>query len=237
MKKIIFILVFLFFIFLCWFIFFSPLFQIKKFEIVPEEKSIEVKKNFPKKTILGFIDLTKNIIFFNQDQVKKFISPEIKKIEIKKDYFQRKVKIIFKKRKRILTWCFLKGDEKKCFLADEEGIIFKESSYPIGLKEIIVNDASQRNFSLLEKVISPKNILSLKEIFDHFSSFEKKEFIYPGPEFKEITLILENKLKIFFDLRKEIDHQLEVLDKFLANKNINELKYIDLRSLPKIYYQ
>jgi len=215
MKKIIFILVFLFFIFLCWFIFFSPLFQIKKFEIVPEEKSIEVKKNFPKKTILGFIDLTKNIIFFNQDQVKKSISPEIRKIEIKKDYFQRKVKIIFKKRKGVLTWCFLKDDEKKCFLADEEGIIFKESSYPIG----------------------PKDILSLKEIFDHFSSFEKKEFIYPGPEFKEITLILENKLKIFFDLRKEIDHQLEVLDKFLANKNINELKYIDLRSLPKIYYQ
>ncbi|MCD6086307.1 hypothetical protein J7J37_02000, partial [bacterium] len=179
MKKIIFILGFFLFIFLCWLIFFSSLFQIKKFEIIPKEKSTEVKKNLSKRTILGFIDLTKNIIFFNQDQVKKSISPEIKKIEIKKDYFQRKVKIIFKKRKEVLTWCFLKDDEKKCFLADEEGIIFKESSYPIGLKEIVVNDTSQRNFSLLEKVISPKDILSLKEIFDHFSSFEKREFIYP----------------------------------------------------------
>ena len=90
MKKIIFILVFLFFIFLCWLIFFSPLFQIKKFEITPEEKSIEVKKNLLKKTILGFIDLTKNIIFFNQDQVKKSISPEIKKIEIKRTIFKER---------------------------------------------------------------------------------------------------------------------------------------------------
>jgi len=217
-----------------YFLFFSEIFQIKKIIVTGEEKvskedlKLLIEKKLENKIL--FFE-TKSIFLVNLNEIKKNILndfSQIAEIEIGRG-FPDTLNIIVVERLALATWC--RGDH--CFLLDNEGVIFEETSPQVDLVKII-NRQNLDPFNLGEKVIEKKLLVQILEI----ESKLKKGFkIQP----QEISIIFEERLniktledwKIFLNPRGDIEWQLTkleaVLEEEIPSERRKDLEYIELR--------
>ncbi len=232
-----------------WLVFFSRYFQIKKIVLQKENSQPKIiSLNLPNQKLIGLIDITKNIVFFRNSFIKQqFNSPDIKKVKVLKDYKKREVFIKISKRKEKIIWCFSKVNKefKRCFSTDKEGIAFKESAIINGINEPIVFQylptSSSNSFLLGKKISNQKEINFILTVYKTLSPIFKKLNLEIMPEDREklIAIVNDGSFKIFFNLKQDYIKQLnafkEVYSDF-SKRNI-KIEYIDLQSLPRVYYK
>ncbi len=242
------ILIFLFSIF--YFLFFSPVFQVKKIVIsgeqkIKKEELISLAENKIKNEILFFE--TKSIFLVNLDEIKKEIFnnfPKIARAEIKRG-FPDSLNIVVGERSGAANWCC----EERCFLLDNEGIIFEEilpevnsesstssALIPSGGEGLIkiVDKQNTKPLTLGERVIEKESLAKILEISPKLKLDLKlpiKEFVISSEE--KLEVLTANNWEIYFNLQGDVNWQLTKLKAVLETKipleKRGDLEYIELR--------
>ena len=157
---------------------------------------------------------------------------------IKIGFFKKKPEANLKQRTEIGIIC----TAGKCFYFDVEGIIFKEAPQTSGSLITLINDFSQRSFSLGEQILGRDLINSMVLIKEElFSKMDLRVLsfdiaAYPADDLKAIT---NEDWYMMFSLKRDIKSQLSALKAALDEKIQNriDLQYIDLRIENRVYYK
>lgn len=220
-------------------LFFLEVFQIEKIIISGDDKVAKEDIEFLaeqrlENKILFF--KTKSIFAVDLAQIKRDILnqfPQIAEVEVSRGFFDA-VNIVVKKRQSLAQWC-----GERCFLLDQEGIIFEEifEARP-GLVLIKTLSGSAE---LGERVIEKE---SLSQVFELKAEIEEKMEIL----IEEAFLASEERLnlktfegwEIYFNLKGDLSWQITelklVLEKQISPQRRDELEYIDLR-FSRVYYK
>lgn len=222
-------------------IFLSPVFQVKRIEIVGNEKIFgdKLKKNIEsqiQKKMLFFP--TKSIFLVNLREIKNNFSKgfiELAKIDLKRklpdiltvEIEERKPEAVFKR-------------EGNLFLIDKEGVIFAPASGDIFLPEI-ENLTFKENPELGKTAISKEKLSLILDVRDKL----KKNF---NLDALQIVVAAEERLnfktidgfEIYFSSKEDINWQMTelglLLEKQIPSEKRGKLDYIDLR-FSRIYYK
>jgi cell division septal protein FtsQ len=217
-----------------YFLFFSSFFQVKEIIISGNEKVSEkeiliiIEKNLEKKF---FFLSTKSIFLTNLSKIKKEILnniPKIASVEISRG-FPNSLSIFVKERVGLANFC----KKEKCFLLDENGVIFEKAQYQNHFLEI--EDKREIDFSLdfNQKVLEKsylEQISRIKKYIDEKFEFGVKKFII----FDEYLKIQTTQdWEIYFDPEEDLNWQLTKLELVLKEKippqKRRNLEYIELR--------
>ncbi len=217
-----------------YFFFLSPVFQIKRIEIMgnnkvsTEEIRVVVLDNYPRKIL--FFD-SKSIFLVNLKKVDKKLKerfPKIAKISLKRDFPNGLISQI-EERIPIADWCY----ENDCFHIDNKGIVFEKTEKETNIK--IKTSNSLEDLSLLDKVIEEDKLQSILFIKKELKYIEIEEFLFK----EKLTAKVLGGWEIYFDLDKEVKEQIFNLNTVLKEKippeNRGNLEYIDLRFGNRIF--
>lgn len=222
-------------------IIFSPTFQIKKINISQtnfvkqEEISQEINNIFNSKKLFSLISIPPNLLFFNSKDCQKikhfFFS--IDSINCKKNFSDKSLNINLTE--KIIEGKFCPVSlENDCFYFNKDGLLFLLSSEENNNKtDFIIKETSGKNYSLGDKIIDNFNtVLQIKD-------FLAEKISLPTIEINNYDIIYSfaNNFQILIS-KDKIDETIVALPYIWNNSFLSpNLKYIDLRFLPKIYYK
>jgi len=218
---------------LFYFLFFSPLFQVKNIFISGAEKisSSEIKNFVQNKLEKKILFLrTKSIFLININEIEKEVLknfPPVAEIKIGRK-FPDVLNINLVERSPLANFC----QAEKCFLLDKEGITFEESEAKADLIKII-DGQKEKIPKSGEKMIENnylEKILKIQKFFQEELKIEIEEFTVFE---KRLNLKTKEGWEIYFDPREDINWQLTKLNLVLKEKIPSEkrkdLEYIELR--------
>lgn len=225
-------------IFYC--LFFLEAFQIEKIIVSGDNKVAKEDIEFLagqrlESKILFF--KTKSIFAVDLGQIKKYILnyfPQIAEVKISRGFFDA-VNVIVTERQALAVWC----QDEKCFLLDQEGIIFEEV---IEDKPELVLIKNESGINELGKRVIEKELLS--QVLEIKAQVEGNT----GIPVKEAFLVSEERLnmktaegwEIYFNLKGDLGWQITelklVLEKQIPLDKRGKLEYIDLR-FSRVYYK
>lgn len=231
------ILVFILMISTFYFLFFFRLFQIDKIIISGESKvsadslrsSIE---NELSKKILFFE--TKSIFSVDLNEMKKDILnefPQVAEIEIHRA-LPDSLEVLVIERFGVANFCVA----EKCFLLDNEGIVFEETSLEYSTSSLLIID--EQNLitpAFGEKVMEKERLSRILETESQLKSeslkIQIKEFLIL-PEDK-LSVMADGNWEIYFNLAGDIPWQITklraVLEEKIPPEKRKDLEYIELR--------
>lgn len=240
--------IFILFIAIFYFLFFSDFFQIEELVIsgnkkVLKEEIIKVAENeFLEKKLFFPV---KNILLVNLGKIKENILdafPQIVDVKIKRK-LPETLSFNILERKGVAQFCkafelFTKEENQnvyqKCFLLDEEGIVFEEIIKDnIFLPKIVLSKSQDKSELELGQEIIEKQLLSgvldissqLKDL-----NIETKEFLMVSEE--RINVKTLDNWEIYFNPKEDLNWQLTKLKAVLKDiplEKRNDLEYIELR--------
>jgi cell division septal protein FtsQ len=232
-------------------LFFYSGIQIKNITVTGNQKisTQDIKKivtdNLPKNIFkFGPIDIySKSIFFINSEKIDKTVLadfPIIESVEMDKNFPQTLI-IKISERKPIALYC---SNDGKCFLIDQNGIIFEPASTDKPYLIVRQNLNSDKSIFTGENVINQKIIGTIekikKDLKDNFN-IDVNEAMISTPI--RLNIKTSENWQIYFDTGDDsnIDTQITKLN-LLLNGDINsdlrkKLKYIDLRFTNRAYYK
>lgn len=224
-----------------YFFIFSSFFQVRNIIILGQEKINEqdirifIEKKITKKIL--FLK-TRSIFLINSKETENNILdsfPQISEIKITKK-FPDALDIIIQERLGKFTWCY----EEKCFLLDNQGVIFEQvfdnqdSNY-IRIKDLTTNQKSDLGQEVIKKQ-KLSQILNITKRLDEDLEILVQEISILSDQ--RLNVRTTNGWEIYFNTQKDIDWQITELDLILKKKipfeKKQEIEYIDLR-FDKIY--
>lgn len=220
----------------CYLLFFSNIFQIKKFEVIDDGTIIT--DNLELNKLLEENILKKNLFFINEDNLREKIInnfPEIADLQFKKN-LPSKITVELKKYPTVANLIdIIKSPDgiqiQKKYLINSNGIVITENEENSDLPYLKVTT---------EEILGLKTQALEKDKLDYIikviNLFEEKfgmnilEAEYLTKE-REIHLKTEKLFYVFIDITKDMIAQIEKLKKALPKLDIYKtpLEYIDLR--------
>ena len=239
--------IFILFIAVSYFLFFSDFFQIKEVIVsgnkkVLKEEIVRVAENEFLKAKSFFP--VKNILLVNLGEIKENILnsfPQIAEIQIGRK-LPRTLVFTILERKGVAEFCkafelFTKEESQalyqKCFLLDEEGIVFEEVLKDSLFLPKIKNPNLEFQLGLGQKIIDKELLSGILDIFSQLKdlNIETKEFLIVSEE--RINVKTLDNWEIYFNPKEDLNWQLTklkaVLEKDIPSERRNELEYIELR--------
>jgi len=240
--------IFVFLIVILYSLFFSDFFQIKEVVVsgnkkVLKEEIIKVAENEFLKKKLFFP--AKNILLVNLGNIKENILdafPQIADVKIKRK-LPKTLSFNILERKGVAQFCrafelFTKEESQtvyqKCFLLDEEGVVFEEIIKDnIFLPKIVLSKNQEKNeLELGQEIIENQLLSGILDIFSQLKdlNIETKEFLIVSEE--RINVKTLDNWEIYFNPKEDLDWQLTKLKAVLKNiplEKRNDLEYIELR--------
>lgn len=215
---------------LCYLIFLSPVFKIKKIEILGSFKFLTAQEISLKTDKL----LSRNILFLNTKEIKDELSKDfliLNNVEVKRRLFS-KVEILAVERKIVANFC----NSGKCFFLDKEGIAFKEAvADPLYITLIASKSEEIKYPQVISKELLSSILLSKDEMKKRIG-LEAKECIFAPLKLEVKT---NQGWTAILDPKKDIENQIINLNLVFKNKigeeNAEKIDYIDVR-LDKIFY-
>lgn len=240
----IFLLIFAFVIIIfggIYFLTFSDFFKVKK--IIIENENINQNEFIGKITFFidNFSSLTrfltsKNILAWQSKIINEFVSanPEIKSLELKKNFFSRTISLNLQLREKIGLWC----QKEKCFWFDKDGFLFKEA--PVSEGEIIfkVIDLTNNEKKIKDYPLSNnefKNLLKIFEFLDK-NKLETKTLYLENEKLQEVVAYSLSGVKIYFSLRIDPSFAKPIIDQLKKN-GFSKIEYLDLRIKNRGFYK
>lgn len=241
-KNRIFWLILLILIILCgvfYLICFNSFFQIKKIEIIGNEKISSQKIHdltFEKIYQKILLFPTKSIFFVNLKEIENNILEKeilIDKVNLKRK-FPDKIEIRINEKKPFAI--FVQNENN--FLIDKNGIVFEkyknieENQNLIKIQNLIFYS----NVKVGDKVIEKKQMEQILYIKDNLGFIQIVEVILASEQRLNVRTV-EN-WEVYFNLKQNLDWQItklkSILDQKIPTEKRNKLKYIDLR-FEKVY--
>lgn len=239
-KIISFLLFFLIITITIIYILFSNYFTIKNIEI-KGNKEIETSQIFShindqldKKRFFLFPN---NYWFINTKKLNNNIKNNFnfKKAVIEKKFPDKLLVNIIENEPKFIV---LNKNQEKYYLIDEQGLIVQETNKEkvdsLGNLLKIIDNGLEMDFDD-HQVITLDEILFFYKISNYFDKKDQKLDFLEKNEFNKITAVLNNNIKIYFNIDENIKKQIDKLDEVIDNKDIKE--YIDLMYNKKIYYK
>jgi hypothetical protein len=230
---------------------YSPLFHItrtgadciltnaEEAQICPDkEKLISDLKIFfvGQSKIAGFLG-ENNILIWNNN-VGNFLkqNPQIINLSVEKNYFDREVKINFQKREQFGVWC----QREECWWFDKNGVAFEHAPKTEGEMIYKVDDFSERQLTIGDKVIKEDLFVNLLRIFN---ILEQSDLNVRTLQIKDLSLqeaIIEpaNVLmpKIYFSLRFDPAFTMPAIQA-IKEYGLSKIEYVDFRVENRAYYK
>ncbi len=219
---------------------FSPFAQVAAVEArgtkTVEARDVEemTRRLFPKNFVFAQTQSIFLLPVQNIEQNLKNTFPQFKKVQVQRNWFQRKAVIAIEERAGKAVWCQGSG---KCFLVDEDGVLFLE----IGPQNALYRLLSE-NYEELDLGDSIGDVSSLRSLLSMYEELDRENFLEEqGFSFLSFELGSGEKLegttsegwKIFFTLQKDIKWQSQklraVLKEKVARDKRKTLEYIDVR--------
>lgn len=226
--------IFLIFIFLCWFIFFSSFFQIKKIEIKGNQR-------VQKEILFSFLEekLSGKIYFLPKKNI--FLIKSLKLENQILNNFPQFSKINFKVKFPNTLICFIKEREPRAvlvtenqkFLLDEDGVVFEIFNPEFGFLPIIKSHLLPTNLYLGQKAIPKEIVFELLKINESLTKeldLKIKEIEFFSEE--KIQVVTQENWKIFFKIGErewQILKLKTLLKEELPKEKREKLDYIDVR--------
>jgi len=220
---------------------FSSIFQVKNIEVSQTEKSSQEE-------IHNIISENIGNIFFSDIKgiVNKILNrfPQISSVNIKRKFPDRLV-VEINEREPVAAFCrsslysslriFGRKEGKECFLIDDQGIVFEKAPEELTLPIIKVKNSIYR-FILGREAINKEYLEKLLSINNGLRDIDINQI---NPISKDrIDIETSEGWDIYFNIREDIDWQIEKLDILLKEKlpprERGSLEYIDLR-FDKVY--
>jgi cell division septal protein FtsQ len=215
---------------LCYLFFVSPVFKIKKVEILGSFKFLTTQEISLKTEKI----LSKNILFLNTKEIKNELLKDfliLNNVEVRRKLFS-KVEILAMERKPVANF----RSNEKCFFVDKEGIVFKEIAVDSLYITLIPSKPEEIKYP---QVISKElldSILLAKDEMKKMIGLEAKECIFAP---LKLEIKTDQGWKAILDPKKDIENQISNLNLVFKNKigesNASKIDYIDVR-LDKIFY-
>jgi cell division septal protein FtsQ len=227
---------------------FSGVFKIKDITItnrtqIPDQDLINIVKVHLAKDYWLFLPRNSwplvNKWAISQEILSKY--PQAKKANIKIQLPKMSLAATIEPRVPVVLWC--NETQEKCFLADDEGIIFQAASKEKTDNELplIISKINNSNDDLGKKVYSAEDIRQIIRISQNL-----KEDLKISPEnftADDTSFLVVNTKEgweIYFDLDSNLDISLmklkALLDQELPISKRQGLQYVDLR-FTKVYYK
>lgn len=204
-----------------YFLFFSGVFRIEKISVSGGEKISE--ENI--KTLIH----KGNIFLADTEEIEKNILsnfPQIGKVEIHRN-FPDALDVLVMERMPAALWC----DEARCFLADNEGVVFEESAPETDLIKI----TGTKEMLNKEKI---SQIMEIRDrVKDNLGITITRAFIATE---ERLNVKTSEGWEVYFNLKKDFDWQITelslVLEKQISPEKRKKLEYIDLR-FSRVFYK
>jgi len=215
-----------------YFFFLSGTFQVEKLIISGEDKVSKedinslIEANLENRFLFFS---TKTILLVSLNDLREEILnnfPQVARTEIKRSWPDA-INVLIIERKGIANWC----ESEKCFLLDEEGIVFEEMpEAKEGLTIIVKFGLAQLGNKVIESE-DLNEILDIKSQLETSFEIPIKDFVIDSEE--KLTANTREGWQIYFNLRGDLDWQITKLRAVLEEKfppeNRGNLKYIELR--------
>ena len=230
---------------LVYFVFFLPLWKIKKIEASGTEKvSPEELVNASEQYLNGFYPgrIPKNNYFLlSEEKLAEYLKntfPGLKEILVTKK-FPTDLVIKAKERQKTIVYC----GQEKCFYLDEDGIAFEPAPEIYGGLNVVLKDNSGREAQIGNKMIGSDLIsfaLEARKVIlsDLNMSLVNFEIInYPTAD---VNAVMPEGWKILLDSKLSSKEQINALKKVLDDKikdQRSRLEYIDARIGNRVYYK
>lgn len=248
-RRVILFIVLIFLV--CYFVFFTGFFKIRKFEVsfYPTENLFLKQRQIYLEKEIGNIliaEFGKNILFFNQKTLEKEVSKtfsEIKKIKIKKG-ISGKISVVIGQRDYVGTFCF---NNEECFLFDSSGIIFygltgiSQKIKQLFSENLLISVDREIDKNYGDSVLSEQAIsqfLGIKKQIENSLKIKTSQFSLIDS--KRLNIKTAESWEIYLDLASDIDLSLTklkiLLEKEISSEKRKNLRYIDLR-FSKVYYK
>lgn len=206
--------------------FFSPLFKIKRIEVIPQDEKVS-------SFFSNFLD--KNLFLVDTNQTKSDLIgqyPQILDVKISKG-IPNVLRIKINSREGKVVW--ESGGEK--YLIDENGLVFAKADGQVADLPIVIDNKNLPVENLKPVVISS----FVNFITDLSSKLAGSELAVDHYEVNETTFqvdaVTKNNLKIIFDTTLPIDPQIVAAQKVYTDHKAEVTKYLDVRVEGKVYYQ
>lgn len=213
-----------------YFLFFSPHFQVKETSILGAQtiSKEELLKNFKSDAtmtlnILGNNLISESLFIPSQGKISSLLEnfPEIEDINVKKDFFTKKIVIEVKEKAPVCIWCF----KDVCALLDKNATYIRDYENEVGFIRINEFDEYEKNLMKWSGETKKDFILTLLTVYKN--NTEIKNFDVYSDKF----LGKYKNVNFVFDPKEDIDWQIEKMNITLKKLNYktDDLKYIDLR--------
>lgn len=216
-----------------YFVLFSPSFQVTEIEISGNEKV----ESGNIKDFLS-LEMSNRILLIDKNKLKSKVLhkfPGIESLTIQKR-FSHTIALNIKERVPFAIFCKKDG---KCFLIDENGVVFEETQ-SITQDKIILSKENSENVFLGETVILKDIISSISKINDNL----KDNFQISTKEVLVSSFLIfktSENWQIYFDPTSDIDLQITKMNSLLENEiSVTErknLQYIYLQYKDRAYYK
>lgn len=220
-------------------IFYSPIFQIKQFNIAGKERLSDEK-------ILGILQPLvlssrlenffglKNLLVWKSGKVD-VSRTALAEASINKDWLRQSLNIQIKERSRLAVWCTSKG---YCYWIDEEGLAFEEAPFTEGSLILTVQEKEKEIIIKGEPVVEKRfsgNIIKIIEGISNINiPIEKITF---DRELQEIQIQTYKGPDILFSIRFNPEFNLNSLQTLRQKIGFERIEYIDLRAENRIFYK
>ncbi|NMB92564.1 MAG: hypothetical protein GYA31_03020, partial [Parcubacteria group bacterium] len=250
----------LFLLTLYWFVFLSNFFQIKNIEIrgLDNVKKIEqdvdnyfIHKNqkfvppWLEQILTRYLQINighNNMLFFSNKELAATLMnkyPEFALVTSKLNVQHNNLVINVVPREISYLVC---RKENECFFMDKEGILFREAPQTSGS---LINTIFIQNFTptLGASLFTPDDLTILNNIFlaanKENSPLSVKLIELESPRASTIKIISNNDWYLLINFNSDLDNIVQILNGLFSGELKNkeaQLKYIDCRYLPRVYY-
>lgn len=212
-------------VYLIWF---TPAFEIQAIEVnggTPPQQEIFKQK-------------TSNNLLFWKPPIKQKDYPQLAKLEVKKDFIERKIVVNLEERKKEMIWCLVK--KERCLWIDNTGFAFAEAPFTTGtLVEIkVIEDYSDREIKTGDYTLQPKNFENLKNALTVISELKlpTTEIKIENIDYKEVAVDLSSGPDLYFSLLFDPRFSKSVIEKLKSSSEWSSLRYVDFRVENRAYY-
>jgi len=176
---------------------------------------------------------------FTWDPQLKLDDPFLKKFELDRSIFSRKIIINIEEREPFGIWCFEGGADRlrQCYWFDRDGIALGSAPQTAGALIIQINDTEPVQPKLGRRVVAEDFFRVVSGILDilrrqpiRFSSYTLNR------SRQELTAQTETGTRIVFSLRFDPSDQiLTFLNSLISSGQLDKLRYVDLTVKNRIY--
>jgi len=236
-----------------WLIFYSSFFVLQEVKInflspngenlITEEEIVQWLKEQNNKYLLPRLPESRSFVFLSQDELTRYLKkkyPVIDSLKIDLNLTASLLNLEYTLKEEEFLLCF--PDDPLCFILDKDGVPFKQvEANSSDLLKIYLERKIE--IQLGDPCLSlPFNkIKELETVFQNNPDVIKIKYLsIENEKSSEFTLMTEEGMKIYLNFNEDFEKVMTIL-KSLKEKQFSGsfkgIEYLDLRYLPKIYYQ